>query len=113
MKFSDLITLVKSGYSYDQVKELLSLSVDMSPENEKETPVSGAGEDPAPDQPEEPEQPAAAEPVTNFEDLYKTAQSELSKIKKDLAELQSRNRQQDNSGEKTSDEDIVMNFLNS
>ena len=110
MKFSDLITLVKSGYSYDQVKELLSLTVDSS-ESEKESTVSGA-EESAPETPDEPEQDAAAEPEKNYEDLYKTAQEELSKIKKDLADLQSRNRAKDNSGEKMSDEDIVMNFLN-
>lgn len=103
MKFADIILMVKSGFTYEQIKDLIN-----TPEPAQSQPEP----EPEPKEPDiEKSEPAAVEPVEptepDYKSLYLQAQSDLESTRKALKDAQKVNRTQDNSGSDVTEEETL------
>lgn len=97
IKFSDIIALAKSGYSVSDVKELMQLSE--TPSNNDETEAPQDNQEPAAEDPEEPEQ----QEEVDYKTLY---EQEQEKVKR----LQAVNRNQNAQTNEKTDQEILMDL---
>ena len=98
MKFSDLISLAKQGYTPADIKELLALAED-NPKGEKPAETSQKDEQqPEPEKPAE-ETAQQEDPKPAVEDNSAELQKQIDELKVQLAAAQKANAQRDLSGE--------------
>ena len=97
IKFADIIALAKSGYSVSDVKELMQLSE--TPSNNDETEAPQDNQEPAAEDPEEPEK----EEEVDYKTLY---EQEQEKVKR----LQAVNRNQNAQKNEKTDQEILMDL---
>lgn len=97
IKFSDIIALAKSGYTVSDVKELMQLSE--TPSNNDETEAPQDNQEPAAEDPEEPEQ----QEEVDYKTLY---EQEQEKVKR----LQAVNRNQNAQTNEKTDQEILMDL---
>lgn len=96
IKFADIIALAKSGYTVSDVKELMQLSE--TPSNNDETEAPQDKQEPAAEDPEEPEQEEV-----DYKTLY---EQEQEKVKR----LQAVNRNQNAQTNEKTDQEILMDL---
>lgn len=97
IKFSDIIALAKSGYTVSDVKELMQLS-DATTSSNDETEAPQDNQEPAAEDPEEPEQEEV-----DYKTLY---EQEQEKVKR----LQAVNRNQNAQTNEKTDQEILMDL---
>ena len=96
IKFADIIALGKSGYTVSDVKELMQLSE--TPSNSDETEAPQDEQEPAAEDPEEPEKEEV-----DYKTLY---EQEQEKVKR----LQAVNRNQNAQTNEKTDQEILMDL---
>ena len=102
MKFEDLIAFAKDGYKPADVKELLEMQIESNQPDPEPEPTPEPEPEPTPEPEPEPE------PEPDYKKLYEESQVKLKEAQKANV-----NRDVSNSGDNSSDEDIVNDLFRS